>query len=541
MVERNNKPLDLLLLHVPKFNNFYDPIGHFVLGNLLPMGIFGLADATERSGFRTRIYHLGVEFLLTKKFRLSILLHARKPLLVGLDLHWHYQTHDVLEAVRRIKAEEPEILVVLGGYTATIYAEDILKHHPCVDFIIRGEAEKPLVMLLKTIKDGRTFGQVPNLSFRKNGVVQHNPIEYVATCDDLNGLDFARFDLLENAQMYFRQIRHIVWLRSFPRRFNFAFFTPGRMGGYIVPVARGCPVDCANCGGSRSSVRRSMGRERVTFRSIDVVVEELARVHRFGIEDLYFGLDPYPNSSYYPDLFRRIRERNLSFGAVFESSGLPSVEFVAEFKATFGSVKPKHLLLLITPETGSEEHRRSNRGNFFTNSELFATLDMMDKQRVPFQLCYSIGLPGESKETLTATRALWKAAAKRYRNLVSQSATIIDGDPGSPMERGSWDISCAPRTLQETEILHRDSYQGSHTGWGHLPIHHDCTTLPVVPPSSGCLRATDVYLRRYKCRYFCNYFGRLPIRFPLNRSVCKTAGILFRAHSQLFRLARVQY
>ena len=31
----SNEKLDLLFLHVPKFNNFYDPIGHFMLGNLL--------------------------------------------------------------------------------------------------------------------------------------------------------------------------------------------------------------------------------------------------------------------------------------------------------------------------------------------------------------------------------------------------------------------------------------------------------------------------------------------------------------------------
>lgn len=543
MVEKNDKHLDLLLLHVPKFNNFYDPIGHFILGNLLPMGIFGLADATDRSGFHTRIYHLGVEFLFTMGFRLAPLIRSKRPLLVGLDLHWHYQTHDVLETARKIKAEKADTLVVLGGYTATIYAEDILREHPCVDFIIRGEAEKPLVVLLRMIKSGGALELVPNLSFRKNGIPQHNPIEYVATSNDLNALDFARFDLLENAQMYFRQIRHIIWLRSFPRWFNFPFFTPGRMGGYIVPIGRGCPVDCANCGGGKSVAKYFAKRENVSLRSPDMVADELVKVRKFGIEDLYFAFDPYPDSTYYPRLFRAIRNRGLSFRAVFETFKLPSKELVQEFTRTFENGNAKNIVMLISPETGAEEHRRKNRGYFYSNLQLFETLDMLEEEQIPFQVSYSLGLPGESTETLAATSILWNTIKKRYRRLVTQTATIIDADPHSPMEREAtrYGITCSPRTLREIGLLHRDSYKGSHTGWGHLPIHHDCKTLPLHGIRSRSLYATDTYLRRYKCRHFCHYFGRLKVPYPLNRLICRTAGIVFRVHRYLFRLDRSQF
>ena len=542
MKNTSAEKLDLLFLHVPKFNNFYDPIGHFILGNLLPIGIFALADEIDRAGFRTKIYHLGVEFLFSKDFNLAALIRRSRPQLIGLGLHWHYQTHDVLDIARRIKRANPDAAIVLGGYTATIYADAILKEHPAVDFIVRGEAEKPLLQLLQTLKDGAKLETVANLSYRKNGIIRQNPITYVATSRDLNNSDFARFDLLDKAPLYFRQASHIVWLRSFPKRFNFTFFTPGKMGGYIVPVARGCPVDCANCGGGKSPAGFLTKRRNVSMRSIKVVAKELEKVHRSGIEDLYFAFDPYPDSSYYPRLFKAIRDRGLSFRAVFETFKLPSRRLIQEFKNTFGRGDKKDLCILISPETGDEAHRSRNRGYFYTNAQLMDTLDFLEEADVPFQISYSLGLPGESLETLKATRRLWGVIKRRYRKLVTQTATIIDADPLSPMEidPSRYGITCRPRTLRETETLHRDTYKGSHTGWVHLPIHHDCKTLPVVEKQSQSLHPTDVFLRQYKCRHFCHYFGKLAVPYPFNRMICKTAGYFFRAHSSLFNLQKIE-
>jgi radical SAM superfamily enzyme YgiQ (UPF0313 family) len=541
MKKNRNDHLDLLLLHVPKFNNFYDPIGHFLLGNLLPMGLFALADEVDRAGFQTKIYHLGVDFLFNKQFDLGRLLRRKQPRLVGLDLHWHYQTADVLDVVKRIKQAKPEAAIALGGYSATIFAENILKEHPAVDFVVRGEAEKPLVQLLQTLEKGAELNSVANLSYRRNGAIRHNPVTYVATSRDLNACNFARFDLLDKAPLYFRQAPHIVWLRSFPKQFNFTFFTPGKMGGYIVPVARGCPVDCANCGGGKSPAGSFAGRRNVSMRSIGVVADELEKVHRCGIEDLYFAFDPYPDSNYYPRLFRAIRDRGLSFRAVFETFRLPTAELIEEFKTTFDHGGKKDLCLLISPETGDDAHRKRNRGYFYTNTELLETLDKLEEADVPFQISFSLGLPGESPDTLEATRRLWGVIKRRYRKLVTQTATIIDADPLSPMEKNPsrYGIACKPRTLRETERLHRDSFKGSHTGWVHLPIHHDCETLPVGKNNNGSLHATDTFLRKYKCRHFCHYFGKLAVPYPLNRAICKSAGMVFRAHSAMFKLHQI--
>ena len=536
---RHRHPMDLLLVHVPKLQNFYDPMGSFILGNLIPMGLLSLADAAEKAGYRTRIYHLAYEMLFTPGFSLEGTVRNHRPCMVGLDLHWHYQTHDVLKTVKRIRSAAPGVKIVLGGMTASIHAQALLHRQPDVDFVIRGEGERPLCELLAAITDGVSPGRVSNLSWRDiDGEIKHNPITFVASSRELNRYDFARFDLMNNAKGYFRRLPHIVWLKDFPAAINYPVFTPGKMGGYIVPVARGCPVDCAYCGGGRTPAMDHSGRMNVSMRSVRIVCEELRRVHRFGIRDLYFAFDPYPASSWYPRLFKALRRTDLRFQAVFESFHLPTPALVDGFRKTFSNDGARGSIIIVSPETGDEDLRLKNRGYGYTNGELIAGLDRLEAAGVRFQVSYTLGLPGETEATLAATRKLWRQIDKRYSRLVKQTATIIDPDPSSPMETAParYGIRCRARTLQDLDDLHGTSARSSYTGWAHLPIHHSCDTLvskdrdPLTPERMGRLLAKE------KCRHFCHYFGPLPVPYPFNRLTCMAAGLTFRGVDLLRRV-----
>ena len=60
-------------------------------------------------------------------------------------------------------------------FSATCFAEEILREHPAVDAIIRGEGEKPLVELVRQVASGtRAFAEIPNLIWRDGGGVVHN-------------------------------------------------------------------------------------------------------------------------------------------------------------------------------------------------------------------------------------------------------------------------------------------------------------------------------------------------------------------------------
>ena len=53
--------LDCLIIHTPKFNNYYKPVGQFMWVNYMPLGLLGIADYLNRNKIKCRVLHQGVE------------------------------------------------------------------------------------------------------------------------------------------------------------------------------------------------------------------------------------------------------------------------------------------------------------------------------------------------------------------------------------------------------------------------------------------------------------------------------------------------
>ena len=145
-------PLDCLFLHVPKLKNYYRPIDQFIWINFLPMGLLGLADLLSRHQISTEVVHLGVEWIEDHHFSILDYLKEKNPKIVALDLHWHHQSYDVLEVARKVKEAFPSLYLLLGGFTASFFHEEILRNFDVVDGVIRGEAETPILELAQLVK-----------------------------------------------------------------------------------------------------------------------------------------------------------------------------------------------------------------------------------------------------------------------------------------------------------------------------------------------------------------------------------------------------
>ena len=88
--------LDLLFIHVPKFSNFYRPFGEYMTVNLLPMGTLSLADLASQKGSKTKILHLGLEWIEKKiSFPLAYL-KDKEIRVVAIPLHFHPQSYEVM-------------------------------------------------------------------------------------------------------------------------------------------------------------------------------------------------------------------------------------------------------------------------------------------------------------------------------------------------------------------------------------------------------------------------------------------------------------
>jgi radical SAM superfamily enzyme YgiQ (UPF0313 family) len=153
--------------------------------------------------------------------------------------------------------------VVLGGPHVTHMADEGLEH---ADFVVRGEGEDALPALLRAIEGRCGFEEVPNLSWRCEGVTVHNPL--AALHPDLDRFPTPDLDLVEGFEAH-----NLLGMRK------------------IVPVqtSRGCPHDCSFC-----SVTTTFGR-RMRYRSVERIRDELLR-HPLGERLVFFYDDNFAAS-----------------------------------------------------------------------------------------------------------------------------------------------------------------------------------------------------------------------------------------------------
>jgi len=253
--------LDLLFFHVPKFNNYYKPFGRFSFVNLPPIGLLGLADFLRKNGYSSRIIHLGVEKHKYGEINLDRMIAEDQPAMVGLDLHWHFQAYDAIEIAQKLKQAHPEVAIVVGGFTASFFAEEILREFDCIDFVIRGDAEVPLRDLIAQYHSGKAYQHVPNLVFREGSAVRANPISYLGDQQVLDTLSYTDFTLMKDYQTFVDSFSRYVHLDMLSENAQRLLMEQGKM--FPVFLGRGCVYNCSFCGGAQSSQKNITTRQGV--------------------------------------------------------------------------------------------------------------------------------------------------------------------------------------------------------------------------------------------------------------------------------------
>jgi radical SAM superfamily enzyme YgiQ (UPF0313 family) len=168
----------------------------------------------------------------------------------------------------RVKAENPNVLVVFGSHHSTFNSERILRSYPFVDVVVRGEGEYTSLELAECLEKRRGLDKVEGISFRKNGRVVSNPDRPLNK--DVDALPFPDRSL-SDAQ-YVSAI--------FGAKINTKKFT-------TVISSRGCPFNCSFCG------IRKFTRRVWRPRSVENVMAELEYLQSEGYEQFLFADDNF--------------------------------------------------------------------------------------------------------------------------------------------------------------------------------------------------------------------------------------------------------
>lgn len=162
-------------------------------------------------------------------------LHMKKADVIAFSCYiWNIEK--VLYISQSLKKVNPKLKIVLGGHEVSHDAEKIMNDNPWVDFVIRGEGEKPFYEFLSALKNSLPIENVRSLTYRWKNTIEETGL---APPTDLNDYPFCYDESIRDFK------GKIVYYES----------------------SRGCPFNCSYC--------LSGDNRRVSFLDIERVKREL--------------------------------------------------------------------------------------------------------------------------------------------------------------------------------------------------------------------------------------------------------------------------
>ena len=404
---------DVIILHPPAVFDFRTrPQFPGALGatteqvqfSKVPIGMLSIAEYLDRHGYKVIVDNLGDRMISSRTF--DVREHLRKlsaPVFaVGLSFQQHAQ--GALEVARLCKELHPGSLVVMGGLTATRFHDEIIRKYWFVDAVIRAEAERPFLHLMRALEESGAPGATPNLTFRTgDGDIRSNPLMPASVT--LDEYEYTRFDLIE------------------PKT---SIYPPNAPPRWSLAVCRGCVYNCAICGGSAYTYKTYLGMDRPVFRSPGKIISDIRKLNEQGISFIGLYQDPRMGGrKYWRELLAGLARENLQLERLSLDLLAPADEEFIREAAKIG----RQVVMHLCPDTGSDEVRRK-LGRPYSNEELLKTIRLCHKYHLPVTTFFSVGLAGETPENVRETWALWeKLEALDRQSQVTGELTMPLGGP----------------------------------------------------------------------------------------------------------------
>lgn len=390
------KTLDILFVHPPAningSNHTLDADTNFTEQYVsIPSGVFSMADNVDKAGYSVRILNLGERIHLSGNLlenEICKILTEFQPKVVGIDCHWMIHSAGAIETARLFKKYSPETCTVLGGITASYFADEInrnyagpyeLSKYCSVNFVMKGECDEAIVQLLDAIiKGSRNIRDVDNITMR----ISKYPyfIENLANIPNVSStLETTRYDLLIDPPII-------------------------NSDRAIITMFRGCKNNCCYCTGAKKSFGDVMQRNNPCIIDHDRIIDLMQKNLKRGRDKIYLYGDIRHGGEYYVKRF--FQELALSditnAHIVFEFFSLATEEYLAKWR-NWADKNSCTLEATYSPESGNRKIRAQfSKG--YTNEKILNHCKLVTSYGIPQSTYFMFGLPeqdlAEVEETL---------------------------------------------------------------------------------------------------------------------------------------------
>lgn len=131
-----------------------------------------------------------IEVLDGKNFELNELYDLINADVVGFST-WFSNYKSTVSLIKKIKMKNPSTKIVVGGPHATVLAKNVMQNNSNIDYVIVGEGEIKLQLLLSGISPCL----IPGIYYRKDGLVNYTP-NSEAMSIDLDLIPYPNLDVL---------------------------------------------------------------------------------------------------------------------------------------------------------------------------------------------------------------------------------------------------------------------------------------------------------------------------------------------------------
>ncbi len=381
---------DIAFIHAPSIFDFRrrhlkeGPIGDVVpstpLFEMYPVGFVSMLNHALEEGFSGRICNLAVLMLSDDAFDVEKYLKGVDADIYGIDLHWLPHVHGAFNVARIIKRIHPDRKVVLGGFSSSYFAEDILASNEAVDYVMSGDlVEKQMNSLIDAVQKGSNLESVPNLVYRIEGKIVRNP---PLRDPDPTAAEFINYQVLVKNSVKYHDIKG-----------HLPFYSWITNPTGMTLVQHGCQLNCGFCGGSNFAYKNHYNFNSPLRRDPARVAEEIEVVQDTINSPVFIAGDiNLMGEKFYVKLFEEIRNRGIDLPLLTEYFVPPGEDYYRTM-TKFGP----QFMCEISPDS-SDQKIRSETGRYYSNEALEKSIDLASKYgSKKFDVYFSIGLPMQSK------------------------------------------------------------------------------------------------------------------------------------------------